>query len=91
MDHLGYIKGEIQKLLKSNPDIHISVNFTRLKVALEEAPVVITGAYRHVFQVEEKGSGRPVHHTFQYGDVLTGQVVIRELDVLPTVSVQNQK
>ena len=46
----------------------------------------------NIFQVEERESGRiPARHTFQYTDVLIGQVKIEELDGAPTVNLLNQK
>ena len=91
MDNLDCIKSEITQLYKTKPSIHISVRSTRPKVILEKAPAVIVGVYRNIFQIEENGSGHTVRHTFQYGEVLIGQVVIEELDFIPTVSILNKK
>jgi len=91
MDPLDYIKTEIEKLYKSNPDIHISVRSTRPKIAVEGAPATITGIYRNIFQIEETGSGSPRSHTFRYGDVLIGHVVIEELSYFPTDPTAKQK
>ena len=91
MDHLDYIKSGIEKLYKTDPNIHISVKFARPKVAVDGTPAVITGVYRNIFQIEENDNGRSVRHSFQYGDVLIGHVVIQELDYVPTVSVLDKK
>ena len=91
MDRLDYIKKEITRLYQTNPNIHISVRLTRPKVIVEGTPAVITGIYRHIFQIEENDSGRPTRHTFQYADVLIGQVSIAELDYCPAVSILNKK
>ena len=90
MDSLELIKIGIKKLYKTNPDIHISVKTQRPKISVEKAPAVITGVYRNIFQIEENSSGRSVRHTFQYGDVLIGHVVIEELDYIPMVSILNK-
>ena len=91
MDKLAYIKSEIEKLYKTNPNIHLSVKLTRRNVIVEGTPAVITGVYRNIFQIEENDNGRHTRHTFQYGDVVIGQVVIEELDYFPTVSILNKK
>ena len=45
----------------------------------------------NIFQVEECEGGRmPTRHTFQYGEVLIGQVKIEELDCVPMVSILNK-
>ena len=86
MEQLNYIKGEIEKLYQTNPDIHISVNRTRPRIFVEASPAKIVGVYKNIFQIEESVSGRlPVKHTFQYGEVLIGQVAIKELDYVPTL------
>ena len=91
MDYLEYIKDGIAKLYKKDPHVHISVRSTRPKVFVEKTPVVITGVYRNIFQIEEYDSGRPTRHTFGYGDVLIGQVVIEELDYMPVSSILGKK
>ena len=85
MDDLTYIKKGIEKLYKTAPNIHISIKTSRPKVNVEEAAVVIIGVYRNIFQVEENDRGRPVRHSFQYGDVLIGHVSIAELNYIPKV------
>ena len=91
MDNLDYIKSEIEKLYKNNPNIHISLKLARPRIIVEGTPAVITGVYRNIFQIEENDSGHPTRHTFKYGDVLIGHVVIQELDYIPTVSILNKK
>ena len=91
MDNLEYIKSGIEKLYKTNPNIHITVKLARPKVIVEGTPAVITGVYRNIFQIEETDNGYPTRHTFQYGDVLIGCVSIAELDYVPTVSILNKQ
>jgi len=87
MDQLTEIKNGIERLYRTNPHIHISVTMSRPRIIVEGTPAVITGVYKNIFQIEACDSGRPVRHTLQYGDVLIGQVVIRELDFVPMVSI----
>ena len=91
MDKLDYIKGEIEKLYQNNPHVHINVKITRSKIIKEDTAVTITGVYRNIFQIQETDGSRITRHTFQYGEVLVGQVVIKELDYAPSVSRLNNK
>ncbi len=80
MTSLDIIKSKIQKLYKTNPNIHINVAMTRPKVELKNEPVVIKGVYPHVFQIEEQSSGFLRRYTLQYTDVLLHQIDILELE-----------
>ncbi|MBQ7338802.1 MAG: hypothetical protein IJW40_10190 [Clostridia bacterium] len=91
MNTVEHIKSKIMRLYQTNPNIHINVKMTHPKVIVEGTPAKIVGAYKNIFQIEEHDSGHLNRHTFQYGDVLIGQVVITELDYVPTVSILNRK
>jgi len=92
MDSRDYIKSGIEKLFKTNPNIHISVSKTHPKIIVDASHVKIVGVYKNIFQVEEcEGGKMPTRHTFQYGEVLIGQVKIEELDYVPMVSILNKK
>ena len=91
MDYIEQIKNGIERLYKTHPNIHISVSRTHPKIIVEKSPAKIVGVYKNIFQIEENNSGRPSRHTFQYGDVLIGQVVIEELNFIRPVSVLNKK
>ena len=80
MTLLDIIKSKIQKLYKINPNIHINVSLTSPRVHLKNEPVVIKGVYPHIFQIEERTTGSPKSHTFQYTDVLQRNVEILEMD-----------
>ena len=70
MDALEMIKKRIAHLYEAKREIHVSVTKT---------PSMIVGVYKNVFQVEAKGSAVPRRYTFQYSDILIGQLVIQEL------------
>ena len=53
MDTMDYIKSGIEKLFKTNPNIHISVSKTHPKVIVDASPAKIVGVYKNIFQVEE--------------------------------------
>ena len=91
MSTVEHIKSEIKQLYETDPNIHINVKMTHPEVIVEGTPAKIVGVYKNIFQIEENDSGRPTRHTFQYGDVLIGQVVIEELDYVPMVSILNKK
>ncbi len=92
MDYMEQIKRGIEKLYKTNPNIHISVNRIHPKIVVDTVPAKIVGVYKNIFQIEECGSCKMLtRHTFQYGDVLIGQVRIDELDYVPMVSILNKK
>ena len=92
MDYIEQIKSGIEKLFKTNPNIHISVSRTHPKVIVDASPAKIVGVYKNIFQVEECESGKiSARHAFQYGDILIGQVMIEELNFVHPVSVLNKK
>lgn len=91
MNDIDYIKGELKRLYETAPYVHIRVRMTHPKIAIEGVPAKIMGIYKNIFQIEANDNGYPCRHTFQYGDVLIGQVVIEELDYAPIVSLLNKK
>lgn len=91
MDSISYIKNGIKKLYENAPDIHINVNLSRPKIIIEASPAKIVGVHKHIFQIEENENGRPVRHTFQYGDVLIGHITIKELDFIPLTEIKESK
>jgi len=87
MYNIDSIKKHIKRLCETNPNIHISVKLTRPKAVAIDTPARIIGVYNNIFQIEECGDSKPpARHTFQYGEVLIGKVVIKELDYVPVSS-----
>ncbi len=74
------IKTELKKLKEENPRIHMDVSLVRPKLELEGAEALLVGAYAHIFQIEEYSRGEARRHTLQYSDILTGRIVIHELE-----------
>ena len=88
MDYIEQIKTGIERLYKTHPNIHLSVSRTHPKILVEKSPAKIVGVYKNIFQVEECATGKlAARHTFQYGDILIGQVVIEELNFVRPVSI----
>lgn len=79
MSTVDYIKSEINRLYKTNPNIHININMSRPKLTVAATPAVIKGVYPNIFRIEENVSGHPRCHSIQYTEVLIGQVGIPEL------------
>ena len=88
---IEYIKKSLETLYKTNPNIHISIQFPRPRIVVEETPAVLVGVYKNIFQVEEKGCKFPTRHSFQYGDILVGHVKISELSITTVTHAPNQK
>jgi len=79
MTSLDIIKHKIQRIYKTNPNIHINIALTNPKVNLNGEPAVIKGVYSHIFQIEEYSTGSLKRHTLQYTDVLSHHIEIAEL------------
>ena len=88
MNNLDYIKEEIGKLYESNSTIHISLKLTRPKIFMDSRSAIITGVYKNIFQIEQIGNRSK--RTIQYGDVLTGLVIIDELNYVPTLNISKK-
>lgn len=80
MNSIAYIRSGIRRLYETDPHIHINVTLTHPKIRLENEPALIKAVYPHIFRIEENGGGSPKSYTLQYGDILTGQVEILELN-----------
>lgn len=73
---LQHVRQYISERYRSNPNIHINVSLRQPKLILHNVPVKITGAYAHIFQIEDRSSGQVKQHTLQYADVLTHNIEI---------------
>ncbi len=73
------LKLRIQQRYRTNPNICINVALTQPKLNLQNVNAKITGAFSHIFQIEETTSGRPQRHTLQYADVALHHIDILDL------------
>lgn len=78
-----YIKKKLARLLENDPCVHISVRATHSKILADNAEAKIVGVYSNIFRVEEESMGYKRFHAFQYADIITGAVEVKELGILP--------
>jgi len=77
---LSQIKLQVTHLLETNPKVHIVFRNGRFKTDAEGIPAVITAAYRNLFTVRIEEDGIEKSHTFQYVEILTNALEIKELN-----------
>ena len=68
-----------QSVIGAISTIRINVSLRQPRLHLNNVPVKIAGAYRHIFQVEETSSGQLKRHVLQYADVLTHDIALLDL------------
>ncbi len=78
MSEIDQVKEKVRYRYKNDPYVHVDVSSVSPKLSLKNAKVKIVGAYSHIFQIEECTDGTPKRHTFQYTDIVTKHLVIRD-------------
>ena len=73
------LQTRLNALYRTDPVIHITVSFSRPKAEMRDQPVRIVGVYKNLFRVQDITVDYPKFYSYQYVDVLTGNVKIREL------------
>ncbi len=71
---------QIEKLYKTNPEIHVNVSLSKPKLVLKNAAAKIVGVYLHIFYIEENSTGRVRRHAIRYADVMPSGIEILELN-----------
>lgn len=79
MNTLEYIKNRIKELYESGEPVHIELRIAHSRLRSCGMPARITGVYKSIFAVETEENGQPEKRTYQYSDVLIGQISIAEL------------
>lgn len=69
----------IEQLYEKDPHIHVTIHLSHPRRDGEDIPATIRGVYPNIFRIEECKDGYVRSHSVQYTELLTGQVVIREL------------
>ena len=81
MNSLAIIKSKIASLYVNNPKVHIDVSVLRKKKGLSQIPAVITAVYPNIFTAILSEDGGDKSYTFQYVDLLTNNIKIKELEL----------
>jgi len=74
---LDEIREKIETLSKDSPEVRIDLNQSRRKMS--DLPARITAVYKNFFIVENNDRGYIARYTVQFGELLTGEVVIHGL------------
>lgn len=76
---LDALRERIQKMQKSKETIHVSLNNSHPKVSLIDVPAVVKYASAQIFWIERTDHKQLFCNSFQYADLMTGRIQIREL------------
>lgn len=74
-------KEQIKRLYENNTKIHMDVTLSYPRLTLTNEEAIITAVYRNLFQIEENKNGETNRHTISYTDLITKQVVIKEIEM----------
>lgn len=77
---VSLVRSKIMDLFRRHAEIHMDVCCKSNRTHLENAFAVITAVHRNLFTVRITEDGIEKSYTFQYVDLLTNLVHIRELD-----------
>lgn len=77
---LTIIKSEITEIYRKNQKIHIDFGARSKRKNFKNVPAVITAVYPNIFTARLKDSEGEEDCTFQYADILTRGIVVRELE-----------
>lgn len=80
MINLSLIKSQVMHLFKTNPKVHIDISNKSDRKHLTNVPAVITAVYPNIFTARLKEDAMERNYTFQYVDLLTHTVEIKELN-----------
>ncbi len=78
---LDQYKEQVKRLYKEKATIHMDLNLSYPRLTLTNEEAVITAVYSNLFQIEETKNGEINHHTISYTDLITQQVVIKEIEM----------
>lgn len=77
---LDALRERVKQMQQSKQVIHVSISNSHPKVTLVDLPVHIQYASSQVFWIEREDHKQLFCNSFQYADLLTGRIVIRELN-----------
>lgn len=79
--NLSTVKSRLALLYSSDPKVHIDLFQKRDRKHITNAEAEITAVYPNVFTAKISEDGVQKNYTFQYVDLITHNVVIRELSI----------
>lgn len=77
--NLSQIKSSVARLFNEHPQIHMDISFKSGKKRLTNVSAEITAVYPNVFAAAVSENNVRKLCTFQYADLLTRSIIIREL------------
>lgn len=78
-NNLSVIKSQIMCLYKNNPNVHINIFARTERKHIENVSAEITAVYPNIFIAKLKENNIEKSYTFQYVDLLTHNIEIKEL------------
>ncbi len=75
------LKSKMQKLFENAPHVHLTAILPRYPLKLVDVEAEIVGVYAHIFGVEVTQNGSEKRFFFQYGEIMTHNVIIEELGI----------
>ncbi len=79
---LSLIKRQIIYLYKANTQVHIDITNKSSRKYLTNVPAVITAVYPNIFTARLQENNIERNYTFQYVDLITHNIEIKELNKL---------
>ena len=78
---LDVLRDRIKQLHQTKQVVHVSISNSHPKVVLVDVPVHIQYASSQVFWIEREDKKQLFCNSFQYADLLTHRIEIRELEL----------
>ncbi len=76
---LDALRERIRTMQQTKETIHVSLNNSHPKVCLIDVPAVVQYASSQIFWIEREDKKQLFCNSFQYADLMTGRIQIREL------------
>lgn len=76
---LSAVKLKVKDLYQTKTQLHVDLNSKSKHKHLTNISAAITGVYPNLFTVVLLENGTEKHYTFQYADLLTNDITIKEL------------
>lgn len=81
INDLDVIKAKIEELFKTNPRVHIDLNLKSERISLTNVSANIVSIYPNLFEISLNENGTTRKRIFQYVDLLTKNIVIKEFEI----------